>query len=216
MLIEHHLTPYISQVTNSTAADDFFSTNSVVSFGNGVTSASATLILVNDAIPEGNETFIVQITSTRYGAEIGSQNTLILVVRANDEPYGRFQFDQVGEECGCWEVTHSTSIFFFLSLILFMLPPFFNPTFFSLLHFFPSIPPSFLSLSVPPSLPSSLTSLSLSLLLLSSFLSFQSSLAVIVSEPLTSGTPINLTVTRGPGVFGRVTVDFEASKDIFF
>ena len=164
ILIEHHLTPYVSQVTNSTAADDFFSTNNVVFFGNGVTSASATLILVNDAIPEGNETFIVQITSTRYGAEIGSQNTLILVVRANDEPYGRFQFDQVGEECGCWEVTCSTSIFFFLSLILFMLPPSFNPTFFALLHFlspFPSISPSFLPLSLPPSLSSSLNSLSL-------------------------------------------------------
>lgn len=65
-----------------------------------MTSASATLILLNDAIPEGNETFIVQITSTRLGAEIGRQNTLILVVRANDEPYGQFQFDQVRRSMG--------------------------------------------------------------------------------------------------------------------
>ena len=60
-----------------------------------MTAASATLILRNDEIPEGNETFIVQITGTRLGAEIGSQNTMELVVRANDEPHGQFRFDQV-------------------------------------------------------------------------------------------------------------------------
>lgn len=86
-----------SQVTNSTASEDFFSRNVVVAFADGVTTASATLILVNDVIPEGNETFIVQITSTRLGAEIGRQNTMELVVRANDEPYGQFQFSQVCE-----------------------------------------------------------------------------------------------------------------------
>ena len=84
-----------SQVTNSTAAEDFFSRNVVVAFADGVTTASATLLLVTDVIPEGKETFIVQITSTRLGAEIGRQNTMELVVRANDEPYGQFQFSQV-------------------------------------------------------------------------------------------------------------------------
>ena len=256
-----------------------------------MTSASATLILLNDAIPEGNETFVVQITSTRLGAEIGRQNTLILVVRANDEPYGQFQFDQVRRSTVTCPLPLLHSFCFSLPCSLLMLPPSLNPTGF-LPSFILSLPPSHSSISLYPSLPPSHPSiLSLSLspsilspsipsfyplpvplslhpILLSSLcpslprsslppshpsilslslspsipsfyplsvplsldpsslnplslfppllLPSQSSLATIVSEPLTSGTAINLTVTRGPGVFGRVTVDFEASKDISF
>ena len=64
-----------------------------------------------------------------------------------------------------------------------------------------SLSPPSLPSSLPPSLPPSLPSLPLS----------QSSLAVTVSEPLTNGITIDLTVVRGPGVFGRVSVDFEVS-----
>ena len=105
--------------------------------------------------------------------------------------------------------------FVFLSLDAPTFPQSFLPSFILSIppSFTPSIP-SFCPLSVRLSLPSSLNPLSIffSPLLLPS----QSSLATIVSEPLTSGTAINLTVTRGPGVFGRVTVDFEASKDVSF
>ena len=83
-----------------------------------MTSAFATLILLNDAIPEGNETFVVQITSTRLGAEIGRQNTLILVVRANDEPYGQFQFDQVRRSMVTCPLPLLRSFCFSLSLSL--------------------------------------------------------------------------------------------------
>ena len=34
-------------------------------------------------------------TGTRFGAEVGSANSLVLFVRANDEPYGDFQFSTV-------------------------------------------------------------------------------------------------------------------------
>ena len=64
-------------------------------FPDAVTTASASLVLFNDMIPEGNETFQVQITSTFGGAEIGSQNMMELVVRASDEPHGEFQFAEV-------------------------------------------------------------------------------------------------------------------------
>jgi len=49
---------------------------------------------VNDDIPEGNETFIVEIVSA-IGAVVGSPNTTELVIEANDDPNGRVQFNQV-------------------------------------------------------------------------------------------------------------------------
>ena len=97
----------------------------MVSFTLGATTASAILLLQNDDVPEGNETFIVNITGkiidpiaialklemsnkvaaefkmfcyctgTRFGAEVGSVNSLVLFVRGNDEPYGDFQFSTV-------------------------------------------------------------------------------------------------------------------------
>ena len=50
------------QVTNSSVENDFFSSSVVVSFTDGETTANAVLLLQNDVLPEGNETFIVNIT----------------------------------------------------------------------------------------------------------------------------------------------------------
>ena len=41
---------------------DFFSSSNAVSFGEGQTTANAVLLLQNDEVPEGDETFIVNIT----------------------------------------------------------------------------------------------------------------------------------------------------------
>ena len=54
------------QVVNSSVETDFFSSSVVVSFTDGETSANAVLLLRNDALPEGNETFIVNITGMEY------------------------------------------------------------------------------------------------------------------------------------------------------
>lgn len=64
-------------------------------FNDGVSSTTGTLILINDAIPEGNETFLVMIVDARFGAELGTQTSLLLTVQASDEPYGRISFDEV-------------------------------------------------------------------------------------------------------------------------
>ena len=50
------------QVTNESVGADFFSSSAAVSFTNGQTTANAVLLLWNDVVPEGNETFIVEIT----------------------------------------------------------------------------------------------------------------------------------------------------------
>ena len=60
-LFQHTHHPTL-QVTNTSVESDFFSSSAVVSFTSGATTASAILLLQNDDIPEGNETFIVNIT----------------------------------------------------------------------------------------------------------------------------------------------------------
>ena len=57
--------------------------------------SSATVVIRNDAVPEGNETFTLQITGARFGAEVGVRDTMQLIIRASDEPHGAFQFDSV-------------------------------------------------------------------------------------------------------------------------
>ncbi len=91
--------PSCLQVTNSTASDDFLSPNVVVIFDDGATTSNAVFSLLNDNLPEGNETFLLEITFARLGAEIGAQNTMTLVITANDEPHGQLGFSQVGV-CG--------------------------------------------------------------------------------------------------------------------
>lgn len=48
-------------------------------------------------MPEGNETYTVEISSVASGAEIGAVNTMQLVILANDEPHGNFQFVEVSK-----------------------------------------------------------------------------------------------------------------------
>ena len=88
------------QVTNSSAVEDFLSVSNTAIFSDGQSTATGTLVLVNDVIPEGNETFIVEIVDTRFGAEPGSQTTLLLTVQASDEPHGRISFDEVRRSNG--------------------------------------------------------------------------------------------------------------------
>ncbi len=74
---------------------DFLATTYVASFDAGVTQATVTVFIVDDALPEGNETFTVVIDDARNGAEVGLRNTMTLVIQASDEPFGALQFDTV-------------------------------------------------------------------------------------------------------------------------
>ena len=83
------------QVLGSTVSEDFFSHSASVEFGDGATEADGILVLTNDLVPEGNETFTVRIADTRFGAEVGSVSTMQLTISANDEPHGEFTFQMV-------------------------------------------------------------------------------------------------------------------------
>lgn len=85
----------LSQVQNSSASMDFFSATNNVLIAEGLTTAQGSMIVINDAIPEGNETFLLRIIEARFGAGIGPMDTMLLTVQASDEPFGKFQFTQV-------------------------------------------------------------------------------------------------------------------------
>lgn len=78
--------------------DDFLTSQSIVTtFFDGSAETEATAVIINDAIPEGNETFTLRISDISSGA-IGALNTMQLIIRANDQPYGVFQYHMVGTQ----------------------------------------------------------------------------------------------------------------------
>ena len=70
----------------------------MASFEEGVTSSSVTAFIVDDALPEGNETFTVVIDDARNGAEVGLRNTMTLIIQASDAPFGAVQFQAVSSQ----------------------------------------------------------------------------------------------------------------------
>ena len=79
---------------------DFSSGTSIVTtFADGSSQSTATAVINNDNIPEGNETFTLTILDVSSGAMVGTPASMQLIIRANDEPHGRFQFDTVSHQC---------------------------------------------------------------------------------------------------------------------
>lgn len=92
---------------------------------------------------------------TRFGADIGPLNSVVLVVRANDEPYGDFRFSTVRmTQCSIYDCMCQRNYIKYGTIF------------------------------------------------------FQGSQSVTVSES-TGESVVELSVERGPGTFGRVTVDYQ-------
>lgn len=51
--------------------------------------------VLDDAVPEEEESFRVQLKNPRGGAEIGTDSSVRVTVRPNDDPYGVVAFAQV-------------------------------------------------------------------------------------------------------------------------
>ena len=63
-----------------------------VQFADGQQRATFTVDIVNDALPELDEVFVVELESATDGAEIGNQNVIIVTILANDDINGVFFF----------------------------------------------------------------------------------------------------------------------------
>ena len=69
-----------------------------MTFTDGQTNTNGFLIIINDATPEINQTFIVRITQASFGAELGSISNLRLTIIASDNAFGVISFDAVSQK----------------------------------------------------------------------------------------------------------------------
>ena len=74
--------------------DDFLAREESVSFSDGVTTASVQFYVKADSFAEGNETYLVRIREILGGGEISSPSTMMLIITANDEPFGVVTFQE--------------------------------------------------------------------------------------------------------------------------
>lgn len=93
----HYYYSLLPQVTNSSASGQFLSVSNSANFQDSQTESNGFLILVNDAAPEVNQTYVVDIIDARFGAEVGPVDRLYLTIRDSDDPFGRIQFATVSK-----------------------------------------------------------------------------------------------------------------------
>lgn len=77
---------------------DFFANEAVAFFSDGSSQAVAVVTVVNDNIPEGNETFVWRIVNTGV-AQLGRRNSTEVIISASDQPHGELQFAMVTHAC---------------------------------------------------------------------------------------------------------------------
>lgn len=90
---------YVSIGTSPVSAfsSDFVSINETLIFKPGETSKVLSVRTIDDNIPELNETFMVTIKSASGDYVTFENHTCRVVILANDNPYGLFQFNFTNE-----------------------------------------------------------------------------------------------------------------------
>jgi len=85
---------YLTCLQVTDPGNDFFTDEVVAFFADGSSTATAVLTVVNDLIPENNETFVWRIVNSGL-AQIGTRPSIEVVIRASDQPQGVLQFAMV-------------------------------------------------------------------------------------------------------------------------
>ena len=67
-----------------------------MTFEEGQSSRTTSVMVLQDDLPEDTETFYVTITNPAGGAEIGAQNTITVNILSNDNAHGIIEIAQVG------------------------------------------------------------------------------------------------------------------------
>ena len=84
--------PLISNIYSSADNSDFSPSEGTVMFAPGISSTVFNITITNDDIPEIEEGFYVQISRPIGGVRIGSPSKVDVVIKPNDQPYGRFGY----------------------------------------------------------------------------------------------------------------------------
>ena len=68
-----------------------------MSFQPDQTQLTVGVYLLQDSDPEDTETFRVKLVNPRHGAEIGSQDQVLVTIPSNDDGHGIIQFAEVSQ-----------------------------------------------------------------------------------------------------------------------
>ena len=109
------------------------SSGGVLTFKEQETERSVSVRVLNDAIPEIDESFSIQITSPTGGSILGTQTSLACTILTNDNAHGLLGFQQVSMQ-HCAEGNSCQVCFVFLCQ-----PPFNQCFFANLYHNFPVV-----------------------------------------------------------------------------
>ena len=84
--------PLISNIYSAADSSDFSPSGGTVMFAPGISSTVFNISISNDDVPEIEEGFYVQISRPLGGVRIGPRNKVDVVIKPNDEAYGRFGY----------------------------------------------------------------------------------------------------------------------------
>lgn len=101
--------PLISNIYSSANNSDFSPSEGTVMLAPGISSTVFNITIINDDVPEIGEGFYVQISRPIGGVRIGSPSKVDVVIKPNDEPYGRFGY-VCGLKIDCREVMNVKSV----------------------------------------------------------------------------------------------------------
>ncbi|XP_048584248.1 adhesion G-protein coupled receptor V1 isoform X2 [Nematostella vectensis] len=87
----------LCKLVNGTTLDDFGNKEVIRKFTDGMTSDSCDFETVDDAIPEGNETYTIQLSIMAGAGEIRDPSSTKITILANDKGFGVIGFSESGE-----------------------------------------------------------------------------------------------------------------------
>ncbi|KAI4876542.1 hypothetical protein NFI96_002228 [Prochilodus magdalenae] len=75
--------------------EDFTPTLGNITFEDGQASAVIEITIIDDAVVEAMESFLVKLTRVTGGARLGADTSVVINIPANDSPLGRFGFQEL-------------------------------------------------------------------------------------------------------------------------
>ncbi|XP_026994314.2 adhesion G-protein coupled receptor V1 isoform X1 [Tachysurus fulvidraco] len=75
--------------------DDFAPSSGNLTFQDGQESGMIVITIIDDAVVESAETFLVKLTQVIGGARLGTDTSVLVNIPANDSPLGRFGFQEL-------------------------------------------------------------------------------------------------------------------------
>ncbi|RXN21226.1 G- coupled receptor 98-like protein [Labeo rohita] len=86
---------YWETQTVTAGTEDFSPSSGNLTFQDGQAVAYIEITIIDDAIVESTETFMVKLVQVIGGARLGDETSVVISIPANDSPFGRFGFEEL-------------------------------------------------------------------------------------------------------------------------